>query len=243
MKKYCDVCGKPSGMYPLCNACFKLRDEGKVIKCEECGKWHLIDKACEECGAWYKQAKTATEKKENKNSYVEDDDYQSNCLICGNEAYGYLFCKECYNKYKDKTILLKVTNCDKIELMQTLDQHEDGLIYKCADGHKVRSRAEVLIDDWLYYHGYAHAYEKALAVDADKDHDLHPDFYLTKEDIYIEHWGYENKKDYQSQKNYKIEKYKDLGVTVICTTEKDLSDISGTLERKLKFYKKGIVNE
>lgn len=39
--KTCEICGKPSGMYPLCRDCFILRDEGKVIKDETTGKWIL----------------------------------------------------------------------------------------------------------------------------------------------------------------------------------------------------------
>ena len=46
MAKTCDVCGSPSGMYPICRACFKLKDEGKVIKCSNCGKWHYGDRPC-----------------------------------------------------------------------------------------------------------------------------------------------------------------------------------------------------
>ena len=42
----CKICGKPSGMYPLCKDCFKLRDEGKVVKCETCGEWHRSESPC-----------------------------------------------------------------------------------------------------------------------------------------------------------------------------------------------------
>jgi predicted nuclease of restriction endonuclease-like RecB superfamily len=44
--KLCDICGTPSGMYPLCTKCFKLKDENKVSKCDKCGKWYLIEKGC-----------------------------------------------------------------------------------------------------------------------------------------------------------------------------------------------------
>ncbi len=37
--------------------------------------------------------------------------------------------------------------------------------------------------------------------------------------------------------------YKDLKVTVICLEEKDIMDINASLSRKLKFYKKGQINE
>ena len=43
----CQVCGKPSGFYPLCPACFRLKDEGKIVKCAKCEKWHRVDEACD----------------------------------------------------------------------------------------------------------------------------------------------------------------------------------------------------
>src|ERR1039457_5867241 len=34
--------------------------------------------------------------------------------------------------------------------------------YRTEDGHRVRSKAEVIIDDWLYSHNIVHAYEIKL---------------------------------------------------------------------------------
>lgn len=232
MKKTCEICGKPSGMYPLCKDCFKLKDNGAVEKCPNCNTWHKINEPCK-----------CARKEETIIQPNEKIETETECILCGKESNGYLFCKECYYKYSDKTILIKVANCRNIELCQILDDYEEGLIYKCEDGHKVRSKSEMLIDNWLYTHGIAHAYEKALPIDANPENDLHPDFYLSKEDIYIEHWGYENAKDYKKKKEYKINIYNHLAKTVITTTETDLSDINSTLERKLQFYKKGSVNE
>ena len=47
MAKNCVICGKPSGNYMFCFACNKLKDEGKVVKCETCGKWHLTSSPCD----------------------------------------------------------------------------------------------------------------------------------------------------------------------------------------------------
>lgn len=47
MAKTCQICNKPSGMYPLCPACFKLRDAGEVLKCEECKTWHKKNEPCQ----------------------------------------------------------------------------------------------------------------------------------------------------------------------------------------------------
>lgn len=36
--------------------------------------------------------------------------------------------------------------------------------------------------------------------------------------------------------------YKKKGITLICTNEKDMTDLKSNLKRKLDFYKKGIIN-
>ena len=79
MAKTCDVCNSPSGMYPICRACFKLRDEGKVIKCEDCGKWHYSNKTCT-CNPSYEFAKTIS------NKVIQ-------CDKCGKWNYDYKPCK------------------------------------------------------------------------------------------------------------------------------------------------------
>ena len=54
----CQICGETSGFYPLCRECFKLRDVGKVSKCEDCGIWKKDTKPlCYDC--WFKRKNEA----------------------------------------------------------------------------------------------------------------------------------------------------------------------------------------
>ncbi|MCM1367556.1 MAG: hypothetical protein NC184_01930 [Roseburia sp.] len=99
--KTCAICGKPSGMYPLCNNCFKLRDEGKIKKCPKCGTWHLSENECT-CG--YKIYHTEFPKQG-----------FDNCVICGNKSNGYAFCKDCWNKF----------SFDEDGLLDTLNNYEN----------------------------------------------------------------------------------------------------------------------
>ena len=46
----CQICGKTSGYYPLCNEHFRMRDQGLVVKCERCGQWYLKAEKCPQCG-------------------------------------------------------------------------------------------------------------------------------------------------------------------------------------------------
>lgn len=42
----CDICGKPCGEYTLCPDCFKLMQEGKVLKCKNCDHWYKDGDMC-----------------------------------------------------------------------------------------------------------------------------------------------------------------------------------------------------
>ena len=71
-----------------------------------------------------------------------------------------------------------------------------------------------------------------------------PDFYLKDKDVYLEHWGYdESNKEYTKRKEYKLPKYKEKGITLIQTNEKDMQDVETSLELKLTNYIIGEINE
>ena len=57
--------------------------------------------------------------------------------------------------------------------------------HRTKDGHYVRSRAEMLIDNALYDYGLVHAYEKKLSI----EEEVYTDFYLPNGKVYIEFWG------------------------------------------------------
>lgn len=102
--------------------------------------------------------------------------------------------------------------------------------YRTNDGHFVRSRAEVIIDNVLYDLHYVHAYEYLLK------HDLTCDFYLPQHDIYIEYWGMTTKR-YIERKNQKREYYKNHGLSTKLL-ELEESDIMDTqkLKHKIKRF-------
>lgn len=205
----CQICGKPSGYYPLCNSCFKLRDAGKVIKCDDCGSWHYSDKTCS-C----------------KISF---------CQICGIETDGYDLCREHNLLYKKGAItycedcetfylnkyschcslsLIQCINCgrwhdkndqcicasnnsntiDTENILDDIDIRKKWPAkYRCKDGHYVGSRAELTIDNWLCNEGIQHFYEKKIIVNGNPDDYMISDFFIPKENIYIENFGVKKK--------------------------------------------------
>ena len=177
------------------------------------------------------------ESNEDYNDFTEQK--ENKCLLCDNDSGKYLFCKKCYSQYHGKTLLLKIT-CDQNQKLELLNESYEG-VYTCKDGHIVKSKSEREIDNYLFEHKIAHAYEKALIINGET---FKPDFYLKDMDIYIEHWGYNSdNEEYTRRKEYKLPKYKEKGITLIQTNEKDMQDPETALELKLSTYKKGEINE
>jgi len=105
---------------------------------------------------------------------------------------------------------------------------------RCADGHYVRSRAEMLIDNWLYMAEVIHAYERKLPV----EEDVYCDFYLPTGKVYIEFWGYEDDQKYQDRKQKKLQIYKKYNFNLIQLTDKDIQNLDDVMPREL--LKQGI---
>jgi len=100
---------------------------------------------------------------------------------------------------------------------------------RTKDGHMVRSRAEVIIDNALYDYKLVHAYERKLPV----EEDLYSDFYIPIEGVYIEYWGMENDPKYLERKKVKIEIYKKYDFKLIELTDEDISNLDDHLPKKL----------
>jgi hypothetical protein len=103
--------------------------------------------------------------------------------------------------------------------------------FRTADGHYVRSKAEVIIDNWLFMNGMVHAYEKRLPIEAE----LYSDFFIPSSNgnVYIEYWGYEDDPKYLDRKQKKIALYKDNGFNMIGLNDEDVKDIDDVLPLKL----------
>jgi hypothetical protein len=103
---------------------------------------------------------------------------------------------------------------------------------RTKDGHMVRSRAEVIIDNALYDYKLAHAYERKLPI----EEDLYSDFFIPTENVYIEFWGMEDDPKYAERKKIKIEIYKKYGFKLIELNDSDISNLDDHLPKKLLKY-------
>jgi hypothetical protein len=100
---------------------------------------------------------------------------------------------------------------------------------RATDGHFVRSKAEMLIDNWLYMAEIVHAYERRLPI----EEELYCDFYIPTGKVYIEFWGLENDPKYAERKKIKKAIYEKYNFKLIELTDKDVFNLDDVLPKML----------
>lgn len=110
--------------------------------------------------------------------------------------------------------------------------------FRSQDGHFVRSRAELLIDNYLYINQIVHAYERKVPI----EEELYCDFYIPLgKKVYIEYWGKQGDEKYEKRKEIKKELYTKNGFNLIELQPDDINNLDDILPGKLLKYEiKGI---
>ncbi len=224
----CPICGEPTSVYMgnarkdrLCRKHGKMANAGEIEQCPDCGKWHENGKICE-C----KTAKTVK---------LTDTNNELTCLICGEPSNGKHFCLDCYRRYKNKEILLKIRKCE-FPCGEPLDESYEG-VYECNDGHIVKSMSEQAIDNYLFEHAIFHGYELPFDIETDKP--IKPDFCLKNylgegKDVYIEYFGLKGNPKYDEETAYKMKHYRENKITLICMyPATDSKNFNFALKKKL----------
>ena len=100
---------------------------------------------------------------------------------------------------------------------------------RASDGHMVRSRAEAMIDAWLYENRVVHAYEKLVRV----EQKMYCDFYLPEYDLYIEFWGLESNQKYKARKERKLEIYRQNDLRLVEIKNEHINNLDDYLMGQL----------
>lgn len=108
-------------------------------------------------------------------------------------------------------------------------RHSQTGTYKTDDGHYVRSRGEVIIDNFLYNNGIPHSYEKRLPTESK----FYSDFYLPEYDLYIEYWGLEGERTYEIRKNEKLKTYSERNLKLLEIHKDDIGRLTDKLTEEL----------
>ena len=147
--------------------------------------------------------------------------------ILSNTVHELLGSKNAELKIKPEDVPAEVVGEKQAGFRDKLDKFK--ALHRATDGHQVRSRAEMLIDNWLYFSGIVHAYERLLPV----EEELYCDFYIPAGKVYIEFWGLENDPKYKERKEKKKEIYKKYGFNLIELNDEHIQNLDDFLPKML----------
>lgn len=103
--------------------------------------------------------------------------------------------------------------------------------YRTEDWHYVRSKAEQIIDNWLYNRWIPHAYEKRVPI----EQLVYSDFFIPIwKKVYIEYWWLEEDTKYKERKELKIKFYKEKHKNLIELTDKDIENLDDIMPVRLR---------
>lgn len=102
---------------------------------------------------------------------------------------------------------------------------------RTKDGHLVRSKSEIIIDNWLYDSKIVHDVERKLQT----EEEVYCDWWIPTGKVYIEYWGLEDQQ-YLGRKEKKLSIYKRNNYKLIEISEKDMSNIYDVLPAKLREF-------
>jgi len=112
------------------------------------------------------------------------------------------------------------------------------LKFRATDGHMTRSRAESLIDNWLYLFEISHAYERRLPI----EEEVFASFYIPHGKVYIEYLGCDADDGFGYDKNCNRRKeetlaiYNKYNLNVIELLDKDIQSLDDVLPKQLLKY-------
>ena len=101
---------------------------------------------------------------------------------------------------------------------------------KALDGHSHQSKAQLKICHWLYMAGFAHACKRRLP--SEEEH--YADFYLPKQQLYIDYWGDVANAQAISERMQRKSLYQALGLRVIDIEQADMARLDEVLTKALR---------
>jgi len=154
------------------------------------------------------------------------------CENCGIWKEGNLsLCHECgLRKDKEDKKRLKEYNASEEEKEDNDFRNKFPATIIAEDGHRVRSKSEKIIDDWLYHKGIVHAYERKVPI----EEEVYCDFFIPiGQKVWIEFWGTDEEK-YLKRKELKKKFYEKYKKRLIELNEKDIEKLDDIMPIKLR---------
>jgi len=104
--------------------------------------------------------------------------------------------------------------------------------HRTSDGHYVRSKGELLIDNWLYMAGLVHAYERKLPI----EEEVFSNFYLPSGRVYIQFWGSDSGSTSEQSRQERRKLYQKHNFQLIEIEVEDLDNLDEKLPAELRRF-------
>ncbi|KJY84468.1 glycerol kinase [Vibrio galatheae] len=104
--------------------------------------------------------------------------------------------------------------------------------HRTLDGHYVRSKGELIIDNWLYMNGIVHSYDRQLPI----EQDVLSDFYLPSGKVYLQYWGTDTGTTSEHQQQTLRALYQQHNFALIEVYPDEIEKLDDVLPLKLKPY-------
>lgn len=104
--------------------------------------------------------------------------------------------------------------------------------HRTLDGHYVRSKGELLIDNWLYLAGIVHAYERQLPI----EQDVMSDFYLPGGKVYLQFWGSDAGEMLEAEREKICAVYEQHNFNLIEVKPSELDKLDEVLPKRLRLF-------
>lgn len=181
------------------------------------------------------------------NQCKEEHDYCYNCyqniIYFCDTCSKPIFNNESYTEYFEPNIedyIYLCSKCNKKPNTNYMPRDKYKGTYRSEDGHLLKSKSELIIDNYLFQQKILHAYEKVIIDKNNPQIDITCDFYLPDYNIYIEFWGIKDNTDYKSKRAFKEKIYISNNLNKIDIEQKHIElGIDYYLEKELLKYKKG----
>ena len=166
---------------------------------------------------------------------IEDKITLHKCKICGTIIFNpdHEYCYDCwYNLEEIEDETYEYNNYNE-QLIR--ERYHNQKTIRTKDGHYVASRGEKIIDDAFYDSHIRHIYEKVIYSSND-DLTITCDWYLEDYDLYVEFWGVENSKNYDSTKDFKLKLYKKNNCNLLELFPDDVDTKMDLIIQKIKNF-------
>ncbi|HCM1426350.1 TPA: glycerol kinase [Vibrio parahaemolyticus] len=104
--------------------------------------------------------------------------------------------------------------------------------HRTLDGHYVRSKGELLIDNWLYLAGIVHAYERQLPI----EQEVMSDFYLPAGKLYLLFWGSDSGETPEIEREAIRAVYQQHNFNLIEVEPSELDKLDEVLPKRLRQF-------